>query len=114
MYWRPLFPNPTSMLSVFTLIMSLGMMAVSITKKHLHTYQKAEYTREKMKRNLSLDLIGLLLTMAAAIFAGGRAGQWAGVQAGTWAGLLEGFAVGFLAAWVVRLLWGKVVRVVAK
>ncbi len=71
---------------------------------------QAECTREKMKRNLFLDLIGLLPTMAAAIFAGGQVGQWAGVRAGLWAGLLEGFAVGFLAAWVVRSAWGKVVR----
>ena len=89
-------------------------MAVSTIKKHLHAYQKAEYTREKMTRNLSLDLIGLILTMAAAIFAGRKVGEWAGLQAGMWAGLVEGFAVGFLAAWVVRLLWGKVVRVIAK
>ena len=60
-----------------------------------------------------LDLLGLLLTMVAAISIGGAAGQWAGMRAGLWAGLLEGFVVGFLAALAVRSAWGRLAKALA-
>jgi len=94
--------------SIVTLLISIGMATVLIFQEHQRAYQDAECTREKMTRNLSFDLISLLLSMAAAIFAGGMAGRWAGMQAGLWVGLLAGFMGGFVAAWVVRFVWGKV------
>ena len=53
------------------------MAIVFVAQKHWQAYMQAEATREKMAHNLSLDIVGLLLGMAAAIFAGGRAG-WQG------------------------------------
>jgi predicted MFS family arabinose efflux permease len=97
--------------SIVILLASFGMATVFIAQNHWHAYQQAECTREKMTRNLSFDLIGLLLTMAAASSAGGAAGQWAGTQAGLWAGLAAGFLVGFLATWIVRFAWGRLVPV---
>lgn len=105
-------PALTSALSLMVIIFSLATTIFIITKNHLKNYLQAECTREKMARNLSLDLIGLLLSMAAAIFAGGQAGQWAGIQAGLWASLAAGFLVGFLAAWVARSLWGRLIALV--
>ena len=58
------------------------MAIVFVAQKHWQAYMQAEATREKMAHNLSLDIVGLLLGMAAAIFAGGLAGQWARLGAG--------------------------------
>lgn len=108
-----LWPAYSRQVSMVILLTGISMAMAFIVRAHWKAYRQEECTREKMVRNLSLDLIGLLLTMAAAIFAGGAAGGWAGMQAGMWVGLLEGFAVGFLAAWVVRSAWGRLVRALA-
>ncbi len=106
-------PVHVQLSSTVILLIGIGMAIILIFEKHRRTYYQSESTREKMLRNFSLDVIGLLLALAAAILAGGRAGGWAGAQAGLWAGLLEGFVIGFLAAWIVRALWGRVVRALA-
>jgi hypothetical protein len=95
-----------------TLIWSIATAIIFSVQNHWQAYLQAECTREKMVHNLSLDLIGLLLTMAAAIFVGGQAGHWAGVRTGLWTGLAAGFLVGFLAAWIVRSVWGRVTKLV--
>ena len=95
-----------------TLIWSIATAIIFSVQSHWQTYVQAECTREIMARNISIDIVGLLLTMAAAIFAGGQAGQWAGMRTGLWTGLAAGFLVGFLAAQVVRSLWGRVVKLV--
>ena len=89
------------------LIWSIATAIIVSLQNHWQTYVQAECTREKMMRTLFLDLIGLFLTMAAAIFAGGQAGGWAGMRSGLWAGLGAGFLVGFLAAQIVRSVWGR-------
>ena len=102
------WPMYSRIISKAIFVVSISMAVAFLVRNHWQAYLQAECTREKMTRNISLDLIGLLLTMAAAIFAGGQAGGWAGLRGGLWAGLGAGFLAGFLAAWVVRSLWGKV------
>ena len=80
------WPNITPWISIILLVISIGMTLFLIVQKHWQSYQQAECTREKMIRNLTRDVLGLLLAMSAAIFAGGQAGQWAGMQAGLWVG----------------------------
>ena len=106
LFW-PIFSRPVE---VAVLMSSIVIAIIFTTHNHWQTYVQAECTREKMARNLTRDVLGLLLTMSAAIFAGGMAGQWAGMQAGLWVGLAAGFLVGFLAAWSVRSLWGRLVQ----
>ena len=108
LYLWPAYSRP---ISSGILLMSMGMAVAFIAQKHRQAYDQAECTREKMKRNMSLDIVGLLSSVAVAIFAGGLAGQWAGMRAGLCAGLVAGFLVGFLAAWVVRSIWGWLVPV---
>ena len=102
------WPMYSRIISKVIFLTSISMAIAFLVRNHWQAYLQAECTREKMTRNISLDLIGLLLTMAAAIYAGGQAGGWAGLHLGLWAGLAAGFATGFVAAWVVRSLWGKV------
>jgi hypothetical protein len=102
-----LWPELSRPISMAILMVSVCMAMIAIVHKHWQTYKQAKITLKEMTRNLSLDTLGLLLTMSAASFAGGATGQWAGAQAGVWAGMLQGFVVGFLAAWTVRSVWGK-------
>ena len=102
------WPMYSRIISKVIFLTSISMAIAFLVRNHWQAYLQAECTREKMMRNMSLDLIGLLFTMAAAIYAGGQAGGWAGLRLGLWAGLAVGFLAGFIAAWVVRSLWGKV------
>jgi hypothetical protein len=104
-------PEFSRLLSNIILLISIGMAVAFMARNHWQAYMQAEFTLEKMRRNLSLELLGLLLTMAAATCAGGMAGQWAGMRAGLWAGLGAGFVSGFLAARLVRSAWGRLVPV---
>jgi len=76
-------------------------------QKHWQRFNQAECTREKMIRNLALDIIGLLLTLSAAMYVGRLAGGYFGLRAGFWFGLMAGFLGGFVAAWAVRSVWGR-------
>jgi hypothetical protein len=103
------WPSITSSISLILLTASLGMAIFLVIQKHWQTYKQAECTREKMIRNLSLDLLGFLLTLGAAMYAGRLAGTYVGLSTGLWFGLIAGFIGGFLSAWVVRFAWSKLV-----
>jgi len=105
------FPTFAQYVSMLFLLVSIGMATILLFKKHWETYQQAECTREKMIRNLSLDIIGFTLTMTAAMYVGRLAGGYVGLHSGFWIGLLAGFLGGFAAAWVVRSVWGRLIRV---
>jgi hypothetical protein len=94
-------------LSTTGILLSLSFTILLNNQKHQKSYQQAECTHEKMIRNLSLDIIGLLLTMGTAMYVGRLAGGYFGLHAGFWIGLLAGFLGGFAAAWGVRSVWGR-------
>ena len=104
-----LWPGITPWLSLTILVFGVGTTIFLTVQKHLQSYCQAECTREKMVRNLALDFLGLLLTLGAAMYAGGVAGGYLGLRAGFWFGLLAGFAGGFLATWGMRSAWGRLV-----
>jgi hypothetical protein len=106
-------PAIAQIASIVILLISISMAFVFTFQKHWSLYQQAESTREKMTRNLILDLLGLLFTMGAAMYVGRLAGGYFGFRAGFWVGLLAGFVGGFLAAWLVRSAWGKLSGIMA-
>ena len=95
------YPAASRVLSTIVIVFGIGTAITFSVQRHWQTYQQAEYTREKMIRNLALNLLSLLLTMGAAMYAG------------RWAGLVAGFAGGFAAGFAVRSVWGRVSGVVA-
>ena len=99
----------TPWISISVLAVSISMAISLSVEKHWRTYQRAECTREKMIRNLTVDLLGFVLSIGTAMYAGRIAGGFVGQRVGFWIGLLAGFAGGFLAAWAVRSAWGKFV-----
>ena len=105
-----LFPAQIQIVSLIMLLTSIGMAMLLIFQQHQRAYDNAECTRERMTRNLTLDLLGLLFAMGVAMVVGRWAGSYVGPRAGFWVGLVAGFAGGFLAAWGVRSMWGRLVR----
>jgi hypothetical protein len=103
------FPVVGQIASTIVLIISISMAILLVLQKHWKSYQQAECTYEKMIRTLTLDLLGLLLTMAAAMYVGRLAGGYFGLHVGFWVGLLAGLIGGFVAAWAVRSVWGRLV-----
>ncbi len=90
--------------------LGLAVLVVSLGAAVLFTFQRHWQRRQagggkQFARNLALDLLGLGLTIGAAMYAGQLAGAYVGLRAGLWAGLVAGFACGFLAAWGVRFAW---------
>ena len=107
------FPGFVQEASLVILVISISMAISLIIRKHWESYQQAECTREKMSRDLTFDLLGLLLTIGTAMYAGRLAGGYFGIRAGFWIGLLAGFLGGFLAAWLVRSAWGRLINALA-
>ncbi len=68
--WPPL----TRLLDLVIISLVVYISLFYTRHKHWKSNQQAEYTREKMLRNLALDAISLLLALAAAILAGGPGG----------------------------------------
>ena len=105
-------PAYIQQMSVVVLIISISLTLIFTVRRHLHSYQNAECTREKMIRNILRDLLGLVFTMGAAMYVGRSAGNYFGLKNGFWAGLAAGFAGGFTAAWCVQILWRRLFAVV--
>jgi len=101
------YPETSGWLGIILLVSSLGMTLFFIIQKHIALYRQGQLTRLKFTRNVLLDLLGLLLTIAAASYLGGLAGMRLGASFGLWAGLIAGVGSAFIAAWFVRKLWGK-------
>jgi hypothetical protein len=103
------FPGATPRISLVLLVLSLGMAGFFIVQKQWARYKEGQVTGARFTRNVLLEVLGLLLTMAAASYLGGAAGTRMGLSYGMWAGLAAGIACGFLVAWLVRRLWARAV-----
>ncbi len=103
-----IYPSISGWLGIILLIFGLGMALVFTFQKHIGSYKQGEITRLKFTRNILLDILGLLLTIAAASYVGGMAGTRLGASFGMAAGLIAGIGSAFVVAWGVRKLWLKV------
>jgi hypothetical protein len=110
-----LFPSAMPVLSITLLLLSLGAAILLIIKKQREAYIEGKITRTIFVRNISLEILGVLLAM---IFAGllGRtivqivtsqiANDLAKLITGIMIGLLVGIAIGIL----VKKTWGRLVK----
>ena len=106
------YPAGSSWLSMILLLFSLGMALLFNIQKHISPYKEGNITRLKFTRNVLLDLLGLLLAIAAASYLGGMAGIWFATSSGLWIGLFGGIVIAFLAAWSVRKVWDRLIRTI--
>ncbi len=126
------YPDSSRALSMGILTFSIGTAIVFIIHRNWQKHnpstgsgqEHSEKTHSEFLRNTALDLIGLALTMGAAIWLGRLAGGYAGMAGGSragqhfdyaqyrlWgmlAGILAGMTAGFFAAWSVGRVWEMV------
>ncbi len=118
------YPDSSRTLSMGILIFSIGTAIIFIIHRNWQKHnpstgtgqEHSENTLSEFLRNTFLDLIGLALTMGAAIWLGRLAGGYAGLAVGSragqlWgmlAGILVGMGAGFIGAWSVGRVWGMV------
>ena len=110
------YPASSQALSTVILVFGVGTAIAFIIQGNLEKHKKGELTRSEFIRNTFLDLLGLALTMGAAMWlgrlAGGYTGQNVGIKAGQgWgmaAGIAAGMIAGFGAAFLVGKIWGVV------
>ena len=96
------YPEWSSWLSITLLILSLGMTLFFTIQKHIVPHKEGRIARSKFTRNVLLDLLGVLLTIAAACYLGGMAGIWLRTSFGFWVGFFAAMLTAFLAAWYMR------------
>ena len=101
-------PQASAPLSLVLLVSSLGMAFFFVVQKRLDPYKQGQINGLRFTRNVLLDMLGLLLTIAAASYVGSLTGTRLGTSFGLWDGLIAGIVFAFLAAWGVRKLWVKV------
>jgi len=105
-----LYPHLTSWISITLLVSGFGVALVFTIQKHLDPYKQGQITGLKFMRNILLDILGLLLTMAAASYLGGMTGASLGESYGLWVGLIAAMGFAFVGAWLVRKLWSRLIK----
>ena len=110
------YPDSSRGLSMGILIFGIGTSIIFTVQGNWESKENEELSGSVFARNTALDLVGLALTMGAAIWigrlAGGHAGMAVGGRAGQlWgmlAGIAAGMAAGFIGAWSMGRVWGRV------
>jgi membrane-bound metal-dependent hydrolase YbcI (DUF457 family) len=118
-FFRPADIRP---LSLIVMGVGLGAVIAFTTQRHVQAHREGKTTRQALVRDILVDVLGALLTMALVILAGGRAGVYAGqvigreaeairagwgIPAGILAGVLAGLMVGFCVGWLVQKIWER-------
>jgi hypothetical protein len=110
--WK--FPSAAPGIGIAFLCFSLGMAISSSVAKHRATYREGKLTRLAFSRNVSLDALGILLTVILAallaqyvsgLVARQIAGELLRITAAILVGLLVGIGVGLL----VNRIWARFV-----
>ncbi len=107
-----LYPNSPSTFSILILTFSIGIAIIFTIYRNWEVPRQAQEEPEKSNgtarkqfvRNTCINLLGLALTMGAAIWlgrwAGGYAGQAVGMEVGQVWGMIAGIAAGMLAGFM--------------
>ena len=103
-------------LLIFPLIFGIGMAIAFTARENWEQKESNELTKSEFTRNTFLDLLGIALTMSAAMWLGRLLGGYAGQAVGSkigqaWgmiAGIAAGMVGGFAAAFVVGRVWGGI------
>lgn len=106
------YPASSRALSTIVLVFGIGTAVAFTIYSNWKKYKDSELTRSEFFRNTALDLLGLVLTMAAAIWLGRLVGGYAAQRMGASTlaiivSLLAALTAGFIAAWLVQRLWRR-------
>jgi hypothetical protein len=113
-----LWPGATRTLSLVVIGAGLVAVLAFTIRRPVEAYRQGRLPLAAMRRNLVVDVLGVLLSMAAVILVAGKvagtlaqaAGRAWGLAAGVLAAVLSGLAIGYLVSFAVRWLWGLLTR----
>ena len=102
------YPASSGILSTAMIVFGIGTAIAFVIHGNWQKHKTGELSKTEFFRNTALDLLGLALTMGAAMWLGRLAGNYAGTSWGMLAGIIAGMAVGFGIAFLAQKVWGKV------
>ncbi len=114
-----LWPQISRLLAWTVLCLGLGLAIFATVRRDYQPYKQGLIPRRAFIRTLVIDLVGLLLSTAAAITAASWAGRVTAQEVWEIAGLLwvtllvslvAGLAAGLGAGGLARFLWGRLFR----
>ena len=106
------YPDSSRLLSNVIIIFGIGTAIAFTVHRNWEIFQQAQGALFKADflRNTTLDLLGLALTMGAAIWLGRLAGNKAGQLWGMLVGILAAVAVGLVVGFSVQKIWGRIAK----
>jgi hypothetical protein len=119
------WPSASRLFGLVVLVLSVTMGIAFTIRKHILAWRKGQIDRSTMIRNSTVDVLGMLITIIAAIliagrvaqsvglFAGGAAeSQWpgSGMIAGILSGMAAGLLIGLLIGRFVQTTWGRLAK----
>lgn len=120
-----LWPAVTQPLSGILIIAGLGIAIIFSIRRHLQSIQQGKISRNAAIRNIIIETLGILLSVAAAVWLTGKAASWIvpiiayaaeaarpgmGLPAGILAGLLVALCIGLGVGFLMRWGWSKLVK----
>lgn len=113
-----LWPGVTRTLSLIVIGLSLVAVLALTVRRPVEAYRQGRLPLPEMRRNITVDVLGVLVSMAAVILAAGwvagtvarAAGKAWGNMAGILAAVLVGLVIGIAVSFLVRWLWGLLTR----
>ncbi len=116
------WPSIARLLSLIVMVVGLAAIITFNVQRHIQVHRQGKISREVLARNIVVDVLGILLIMAAVILVAGKVGAYAGqaagrawgVTAGILSSLAAGLAVGFGVSLLVRWVWGKLFKPMAQ
>jgi dolichol kinase len=113
------WPERSGYFAIAILILGFGMSLALIIKRNYEANTDINLMRTMVNRKIAVEVLGLLLVILVASFAGYFVGAWAGSAVeqsqpgfGMYAGLTAGMASALGAAWGMRMAWNKAASII--
>ena len=103
-------PSMSGTISVAVLLISLGTAIVFIVRRQLKSYRSGKINRAGVLRNIFIEVVGLLLTIALAFLIVGRLIETMNLSSGLWEigiAIFLSLLIGLVIGWLVKVTWGK-------
>ncbi len=108
------WPTTSRLLSLIVMGVGLAAIIAFTIQRQVQAHKQGKLTRQVLVRNIVVDVLGILLTMAAVILVAGKTGAYIGLVVGkAWgvtAGILSSLAVGFGVSLLARWGWRKLTK----
>jgi hypothetical protein len=112
------YKSATQSLSIILIGLSVAIALVFVIQKQIQAQKQGKISLPVMWRNIVVDVLGILVSMAAVIWVAcmvtGKVAQAAGkawgVNAGILSALVAGLVVGVVVSLLVRWVWGLLTR----